>query len=76
MVIPDSAGDASSVRMHAYKTYTTYSKYRIYKFMNVPVLSNIQPSSNQYISTGYEPGYHYYLNLTIFPMISFIIFNQ
>ena len=38
MVIPDSAGDASWVRMDAYKTY---SEYRIYKITNVPVLKNI-----------------------------------
>jgi len=38
MVIPDSAGDASGVCMHAYETYKTYSEYRVYKFMNVPVL--------------------------------------
>jgi len=31
----DSAGDASWVRMHAYKTC---SEYRIYKNTNVPVL--------------------------------------
>ena len=33
--------------MHAYKTY---SEYRVYKIMNVPVL-RIQASSNQYFST-------------------------
>jgi hypothetical protein len=38
MVIPDSAGDASCVRMHAYETYKTYFEYCVYKFMNVPVL--------------------------------------
>jgi len=38
MVIADSAGDASWVRMHAYETYKIYSVYRMYKFMNVPVL--------------------------------------
>ena len=27
--------------MHAYKTYKSYSEYRVYKFMNVPVLENI-----------------------------------
>jgi hypothetical protein len=34
----DSAGDASWVRMHAYETYKTYSEYRVYMFMNVPIL--------------------------------------
>jgi hypothetical protein len=42
MVISDSAGDASRVHMHAYKTYKTYSEYPVYKFMNVPVLENIR----------------------------------
>ena len=40
--MPDSsAGDASWVRMHAYKTSKTYSIYHIYMIMNVPVLENI-----------------------------------
>jgi hypothetical protein len=44
MVIPYSGGDgrltctALGVRMHAYKTYKTSSKYRVHKFMDIPVL--------------------------------------
>jgi len=41
MIMPDSAADASGVRMHAYKTNKTDSEYRIYKFINVPVLQII-----------------------------------
>jgi len=67
MVIPYSAGDATQLEMPAEcacmrtKHTKTYSDYRIYKSMNVPVVLNRQASSNQSYSTGYEPGYHYYL---------------
>jgi len=67
--MPDSAGDTSWVWIHAYKTC---SEYRIYKNTYVPVL-RIQASSNQYISTGYESGYHYDLKILT---ISFTIFKR
>jgi len=48
--MPDSAGDASGVHMHADKIYKIYCESHVYKFMNVLVLYIIQTSSNQYIN--------------------------
>jgi hypothetical protein len=63
MVIPYSAGDATQLEMPAEcacmrtRHTKTYSDYRVYKSMNVPVLENTSFSSIT-ISTGYELGAH------------------
>jgi hypothetical protein len=54
MVIPYSAGHATQLEMPAEcacmctRHTKTYSSYRVYKSMNVPVLQNIQASCNQH----------------------------
>ena len=53
MVIPYSAGDAIQLEMPAEcacmrtRHTKTYSDYRVYNSMNVPVLQNIKAASNQ-----------------------------